>query len=422
MATWQQGINSGGFLAGIGTQNENAPKASDINATLGLIRENNDLARSGANNVALTGLRGLAGVADIYKQEQQQKALNAFNQVHANAWATGDNSGLIKFAQENPAFVTQAQQAFSGLNEQQRNDMGDLAMRANVALSQGPEAYSKFITDNKDRLNRVGANPDWMIQTGAQNPEQLSHMLTTMSLGALGPEKAFAVQDKMAGREIDRGRLAETIRSNQAGEALQARGQDISASNSAADRQIRLMQLKQDALVKQANRETNDLKRQELQLKIDANQQALQEKRQQVQKGKDMSYEAAKLARSIASNPQLDVVTGSIQSRLPKFDGESLDIINQAQQLQSMLTAGNLGLLKGAMSDKDIAFLQSMSSGLNVGDNGIKGSYEATKKKLNIIADKLERNLGGYVPEGEPASAGTQSPQAATTKSWSDLP
>ncbi|EIH0678467.1 DNA transfer protein [Escherichia coli O148] len=227
MATWQQDINSGGFLAGIGTQNENAPKASDINATLGLIRENNELARSGANNVGLTALRGLAGVADIYNQEQQQKAISAFNKVHADAWASGDPSGLFKFAQENPAFVAQAQQAFSGLNDQQRNDMGDLAMRANVALSQGPEAYSKFITDNKDRLNRVGANADWMIQTGIQNPEQLSHMLTTMSLGALGPEKAFAVQDKMAGREIDRGRLAETIRSNQAGEALTARGQNI---------------------------------------------------------------------------------------------------------------------------------------------------------------------------------------------------
>lgn len=422
MATWQQGINSGGFLAGIGAQNENAPKASDINATLGLIRENNDLARSGANNVVLTGLRGLAGVADIYKQEQQQKALNAFNQVHANAWATGDPSGLFKFAQENPAFVAQAQQAFSGLNEQQRNDMGDLAMKANVALSQGPEAYSKFITDNKDRLNRVGANPDWMIQTGVQNPEQLSHMLTTMSLGALGPEKAFAVQDKMVGRQQEQQRINETIRNNDMTNARGIRGQNISASNSAADRQIRLMQLKQDALVKQATSETNDLKKQELQLKIEANQQALQEKQQQVQKGKDMSYEAAKLARSIANNPQLDVVTGSIQSRLPKFEGESLDIINQAQQLQSMLTAGNLGLLKGAMSDKDIAFLQSMSSGLNVGDNGIKGSYEATKKKLNIIADKLERNLGGYVPDGEQVSAGTQSPQTVTTKSWSDLP
>ncbi|EAA3705876.1 DNA transfer protein [Salmonella enterica subsp. enterica serovar Newport] len=232
MATWQQGINSGGFLAGIGAQNENAPKASDINATLGLIRENNDLARSGANNVALTGLRGLAGVADIYNQEQQQKALNAFNQVHANAWATGDPSGLFKFAQENPAFVAQAQQAFSGLNEQQRNDMGDLAMRANVALSQGPEAYSKFITDNKDRLNRVGANPDWMIQTGVQNPEQLSHMLTTMSLGALGPEKAFAVQDKMVGRQLEGERNQLTARGQDISAATARRGQDISAQNS----------------------------------------------------------------------------------------------------------------------------------------------------------------------------------------------
>ncbi|HHN5222765.1 TPA: DNA transfer protein [Escherichia coli] len=246
MATWQQGINSGGFLAGIGTQNENAPKASDINATLGLIRENNELARSGANNVGLTALRGLAGVADIYNQEQQQKAISAFNKVHADAWASGDTSGLFKFAQENPAFVAQAQQAFSGLNDQQRNDMGDLAMRANVALSQGPEAYSKFITDNKDRLNRVGANADWMIQTGIQNPEQLSHMLTTMSLGALGPEKAFAVQDKMAGREIDRGRLAETIRSNQAGEALQARGQNLSYQSAMTGHNIAAQRLALD--------------------------------------------------------------------------------------------------------------------------------------------------------------------------------
>lgn len=268
MATWQQGINSGGFLAGIGAQNENAPKASDINATLGLIRENNDLARSGANNVALTGLRGLAGVADIYKQEQQQKALNAFNQVHANAWATGDNSGLIKFAQENPAFVAQAQQAFSGLNEQQRNDMGDLAMKANVALSQGPEAYSKFITDNKDRLNRVGANPDWMIQTGVQNPEQLSHMLTTMSLGALGPEKAFAVQDKMAGRQQEQGRLNESVR--QGDERLTLDRYKAQTGNQLAAEELRLR-----ALLGKAQ---NDTARAGLQQKLDTLTRARDEK------------------------------------------------------------------------------------------------------------------------------------------------
>ncbi|EIN7180781.1 phage DNA ejection protein, partial [Salmonella enterica subsp. enterica serovar Typhimurium] len=113
-----------------------------------------------------------------------------------------------------------------------RNDMGDLAMKANVALSQGPEAYSKFITDNKDRLNRVGANPDWMIQTGVQNPEQLSHMLTTMSLGALGTEKAFAVQDKMVGRQLEGERNQLTARGQDISAATARRGQDISTQNS----------------------------------------------------------------------------------------------------------------------------------------------------------------------------------------------
>ena len=43
MATWNQGINSGGFLAGIGTNNDNAPKASDVNSALAYIRANNEM-------------------------------------------------------------------------------------------------------------------------------------------------------------------------------------------------------------------------------------------------------------------------------------------------------------------------------------------------------------------------------------------
>lgn len=373
-------------------------------------------------NVGVQLAQGLGAVGQEIQQNEAAKKLSDFQKAFGQAYAAGDRDALRQLAATNPDQIETIRQGMGFVDADRNQAMGDMSARLNIAAAQGPEAVMRELVTHQNTLQQIGISPEQAWQTYQQSPEGFTQLTDLIGMHAVGPEKYFDIQDKLTGREIDRGRLAETIRSNQAGEALQARGQDISASNSAADRQIRLMQLKQDALVKQANRETNDLKRQELQLKIDANQQALQEKRQQVQKGKDMSYEAAKLARSIASNPQLDVVTGSIQSRLPKFDGESLDIINQAQQLQSMLTAGNLGLLKGAMSDKDIAFLQSMSSGLNVGDNGIKGSYEATKKKLNIIADKLERNLGGYVPEGEPASAGTQSPQAATTKSWSDLP
>ncbi|EON1140205.1 DNA transfer protein [Escherichia coli] len=400
MATWQQGINSGGFLAGIGTQNENAPKASDINATLGLIRENNELARSGANNVGLTALRGLAGVADIYKQEQQQKAINAFNKVHADAWASGDPSGLFKFAKENPAFVAQAQQAFSGLNEQQRNDMGDLAMRANVALSQGPEAYSKFITDNKDRLNRVGANADWMIQTGIQNPEQLSHMLTTMTLGAVGPDKMLDYQDKMIGRQQEQQKINETIRNNDMTNARAIRGQNISAANSAADRELQKLLLQQKVISNRLDQAKTEAEISNLNMKLQENQQKQQDVQQQKQMSLGYAAEAATLAREIASDDSLGNITGSISSRIPTFQDSSQDLINKASRLQSLLTQDNLKLMSGVLTDRDITFLGNIASGLNITENGIKGSTEGVKKRLNAIASKLDAKLSasGYQP------------------------
>ncbi|ELW3948211.1 DNA transfer protein [Salmonella enterica] len=434
MATWQQGINSGGFLAGIGAQNENAPKASDINATLGLIRENNDLARSGANNVALTGLRGLAGVADIYKQEQQQKALNAFNQVHANAWATGDPSGLFKFAQENPAFVAQAQQAFSGFNEQQRNDMGDLAMKANVALSQGPESYSKFITDNKDRLNRVGANPDWMIQTGVQNPEQLSHMLTTMSLGALGPEKAFAVQDKMVGREIDRGRLAETIRSNQAGEALQQRGQDItvrgqniSAKNAELSREIQRAELQDKVLDRQIARETNQIKLDELKQKqADVRQKAeiARADRQAAAQGAvDTFSTALDSLNEIEQSPGLSKAVG-IRSAFPTVPGS--DAANFEARLDTFKAQTFLPMVQslkgmGALSDAEGKKLSDA-----VGALSPKMSEKAFRDSIGKIRNQLESKLSTVKKQfdyQEPVQnmPGKQSPAGSNFSSlWGD--
>lgn len=392
MATWQQGINSGGFLAGIGAQNENAPKASDINATLGLIRENNDLARSGANNVALTGLRGLAGVADIYKQEQQQKALNAFNQVHANAWATGDPSGLFKFAQENPAFVAQAQQAFSGLNEQQRNDMGDLAMRANVALSQGPEAYSKFITDNKDRLNRVGANADWMIQTGIQNPEQLSHMLTTMSLGALGPEKAFAVQDKMVGRQLEKGRLDESIRQ---ADMENARGW-ANIQNAQLDRAqraqmhsdemgLKLMELGQKGkpsadLIKGLNSDITNFGKNYNSVRAAAN-----------------SLQA--LSKVNTGAAQLGIIFNYMKSLDPQ------SVVREGEQVQVMRSDGIWGQIKGYVDQLNAGNGLSQEARDNI-VNAAKINANAMGQQFNQQVDEYLDTYGDTIPQGLKKSLG----------------
>ncbi|QNC11710.1 DNA transfer protein [Escherichia coli] len=401
MATWQQGINSGGFLAGIGMQNENAPKANDINATLGLIRENNELARSGANNVGLTALRGLAGVADIYNQEQQQKAISAFNKVHADAWASGDPSGLFKFAQENPAFVAQAQQAFSGLNDQQRNDMGDLAMRANVALSQGPEAYSKFITDNKDRLNRVGANADWMIQTGIQNPEQLSHMLTTMSLGALGPEKAFAVQDKMVGRQQDQQKINETIRNN---DMTNARGW---ASNNIAQQNVNLRRMeledkKYDRLI--AN-ETNALKLAELQDKRLQNQQAMEQakrdKADAYNSGMDNLSRTIETATKVLNSPGFTGYFGTnlnpLSSRfIPGTEAADTETLVDTLKSQGFLSGiqqmKGMGALSNAEGQKVMDAIGSLSP--NQSEKSARAAIKTIIKTTEMAQKRMQQKYG----------------------------
>ncbi|EMY3208324.1 TPA: phage DNA ejection protein [Escherichia coli] len=227
MATWQQGINSGGFLAGIGTQNENAPKASDINATLGLIRENNELARSGANNVGLTALRGLAGVADIYKQQQQQERKAAFQKGYADAYASGDREQMRNLITAFPEEFEEVRKGMSYVDDAQRDDYGNLALKAQVASSLGPGAFGRFMMDNEQEMRRLGIPPETIAEMQVNDPQGFQHFAGNLALFSLGHEKYFDIKDQMEGRDIERGELAETIRSNQAGEALTARGQNI---------------------------------------------------------------------------------------------------------------------------------------------------------------------------------------------------
>lgn len=225
-----QAWNGGGLLAGIGGANMNAPQANDVNATLALIRDNNAQQTSGANNMGLQALQGLGGVAQAYQQSAMAEGQKAFNQAHAQAWATGDTSLLRQFALQNPAFVEKAQQAVGHLNDQQKADIGSLAAGMRVSLSQGPEAFSKFVNSNGSALQRVGADPGTVLQMGVTDPQQAQQFVDTLGMSSLGGKDYFDAVDKQQGRKIDVGKLQETIRSNQAGEAIQVRGQDVSAA------------------------------------------------------------------------------------------------------------------------------------------------------------------------------------------------
>lgn len=226
MATWQQGINSGGFLAGIGGRNSNAPKASDVSEALAYIRQNNEMERSGRNNIGLQALQGLGSVAQTYQAAKQQEADAAFQKEYAAAIQSGDRQQVRDLMTKYPGQLEKIQSGMKWADEDQRNSIGTLAAGARLASS-SPEAMQSWLQNNAKELNRVGVDPNNVAQMYQQNPSGFGEFVDHLGMAALGPIDYFNVQDKMAGREIDRGRLAETIRSNQAGEALTARGQNI---------------------------------------------------------------------------------------------------------------------------------------------------------------------------------------------------
>lgn len=236
MATWNQ-QGSGGFLGGIGLNNTNAPKASDANATLAMIRENNDLQRSGANNIGLQLAQGLGGLGEMYKQQQAQQRDKEFQSLWGKAYASGDRDAMRQLMATYPDQAEKITSGMQGISEDVRESLGNIASGYRMAINSGNA--TDYIRKNADELRRLGIDPQQALAMANENPKGAIELADHIGMSALGPDKYFDVQDKIEGRSIDRDKLSETVRSNQASEALtreghqiQIRGQNISAQNS----------------------------------------------------------------------------------------------------------------------------------------------------------------------------------------------
>ncbi|MCN5212174.1 phage DNA ejection protein [Escherichia coli] len=400
MATWQQGINSGGFLAGIGGQNSNAPKASDVSEALAYIRQNNEMERSGRNNIGLQALQGLGSVAQAYQAAKQQEADAAFQKEYAAAIQSGDRQQVRNLMTKYPGQLEKIQSGMKWADEDQRNSIGTLAAGARLASS-SPEAMQSWLQNNAKELTRVGVDPNNVAQMYQQNPSGFGEFVDHLGMAALGPIDYFNVQDKMAGREIDRGRLAETIRSNQAGEALTARGQDIqirgqniSAQNAALSREIQRAELQEKALDRQIARESNQLKLEELKQKqADVRQKAdiARADRQAAAQGAvDTFSTALDSLNEIEQSPGLSKAVG-IRSAFPTVPGS--DAANFEARLDTFKAQTFLPMVQslkgmGALSDAEGKKLSDA-----VGALSPKMSEKAFRDSIGKIRNQLESKL-----------------------------
>lgn len=178
-------------------------------------------------NVGVQLAQGIGGVAQAIGQGEAAKRLSEFQQAFGQAYAAGDRDALRQLAATNPDQIETIRQGMGFIDADKNQAMGDMSARLNIAAAQGPEAVMKELAAHQNTLQQIGVSPEQAWQTYQQSPEGFAQLTDLIGMHAVGPEKYFDIQDKLTGRDIDRGRLAETIRSNKAGEGLQARGQNI---------------------------------------------------------------------------------------------------------------------------------------------------------------------------------------------------
>lgn len=401
MATWQQGINSGGFLAGIGQNNQNAPQASDANTALEYIRQNNENEWSGRNNVGLQALNGIAGNLQLYKQAQQADRQSEFQQAYGNAFASGDRNAMRQLAAQYPDQIDAVRNGMKFVDEDQRNTVGNLAAGARLA-STSPDSMMSWLQNNAADLQRVGLNPMEVAQTYQQNPKAFSDFADHLGMAALGPDQYFNVQDKIAGNAITM-RGQDISQQNAAqNNAIAMLGQDIQANLGQQridlDRENNRINMENKRYERQLQNETNDLKRQELQQKIDSNNQALQQKKNDLNSGYKDSINTLTTSmgtlNDILSSPSLKSITG-IRGAIPNIPGSAAaDVQARLDTFKSQAFLSAVAAMKGmgALSDAEGKKLDAA-----VGSLQNSQSEDAFKRNGKIIMDMYNQKRNDAV-------------------------
>lgn len=385
-------------------------------------------------NVGVQLAQGLGAVGQAIQQNEAAQRLSDFQKAFGQAYAAGDRDALCQLAATNPDQIETIRQGMGFVDADRNQAMGDMSARLNIAAAQGPEAVMRELATHQNTLQQIGVSPEQAWQTYQQSPEGFTQLTDLIGMHAVGPEKYFDIQDKLTGREIDRGRLAETIRSNQAGEALQQRGQDItvrgqniSAQNAALSREIQRAELQDKVLDRQIARETNQIKLDELKQKqADVRQKAEIAKadRQAAAQGAvDTFSTALDSLNEIEQSPGLSKAVG-IRSAFPTVPGS--DAANFEARLDTFKAQTFLPMVQslkgmGALSDAEGKKLSDA-----VGALSPKMSEKAFRDSIGKIRNQLESKLSTVKKQfdyQEPVqnALGQQSPAGSNFSSlWGD--
>lgn len=322
----------------------------------------------------------------------QAMRLSDFQKAFGQAYAAGDRDALRQLAATNPDQIETIRQGMGFVDADRNQAMGDMSARLNIAAAQGPEAVMRELATHQNTLQQIGVSPEQAWQTYQQSPEGFTQLTDLIGMHAVGPEKYFDIQDKMAGRQLEQGRLNESVRQadmeNSRGWANIQNAQLDRAQRAqmhSDDMGLKLMEMGQKGkpsadLIKGLNSDITSFGKNYNAVKSAAN-----------------SLQA--LSKVNTGAAQLGIIFNYMKSLDPQ------SVVREGEQVQVMRSDGIWGQMKGYVDQLNAGNGLSQEARDNI-VNAAKINSNAMGQQFNQQVDEYLDTYGDTIPQGLKKSLG----------------
>lgn len=291
--------------------------------------------------------QGIDNQRAIWQDARQQEFYKAMNETPPEQ--------IASLRRKFPEF-TQAIQQELGIQSAEHSAFVNSALnQISIAASTGnPNEIANALNSNSAALSSLGVSKDDAWQLYQQDPGRFNSLLNASRLATLPMDKQFDVQHQ-------RDQLNEQIRSNQAGEALQARGQNLSYQSAmtghglAAER-LALDKQKFGFEVQQAQKKAEELINAAPKLSVNM-EKAIEKSAGDAAASRNAADSMTTLADTLEKEKPTPGLFGNAENMFSKLTGQDNYLRDMRIRFNQLANAQATKLLPpGPASDKDIEF------------------------------------------------------------------
>jgi len=313
-------------------------------------------------------------------QSQQAEASTLFDTLSKSMedpeFKLASSVDLQRLEELSPESAQRSRERFTALSaEDQQMYIDDMITARDMAVTGNIQGGANHLASRITRLAEGGRRPDDTIRSFMLYQNDPEYFVNGVNQMLASTEQAKNRDVSYAGPEKGEPKVGR-FRSIDA-------GTDIQIMDSASGEIVKKI-TKSPTAAQEAN---DTMKQLEVVNKRQSQVNAVFEE----QEGLDLAKRAATISSDLAANEGLSSVVGGqfYLDNTPTF-ANSQAVINKALELASLVTKDNLRLMTGVLTQKDIEFLQRISSGgLNITENGILGNYEQVVKDLTELSNRL---------------------------------